>query len=224
MLPLPPDAIIALCFGLLFSFLFVFIFMRSYPLKAKLLYVVFFEAILLCAMVALLWASNVSIDSGVGTFGKNETVKIGMSVFGFPYAGGAFIYTKGLYSMEKKSGFTFFKLENGYWNEILVECRDCVFKDCVEGRIIEKFYPSAPSQCALVASGFLEWNKLAYFPVEKQCNGVPYPTYDLLPAGEGAYKAEFCYGKAFQFDWDEKTCKSFSGSEPTCAETEFWLG
>ncbi|MFH1470241.1 MAG: hypothetical protein ABIF01_00675 [Candidatus Micrarchaeota archaeon] len=222
MMPLPPDAVNFLAtISVILGFLGI-VLLRGRSFKSKIIYVLLLECFLITTILVWYALSSVHILTELETYQAGRQVRVFVSIFGAPYTGGLFLYQSGPYSMEKKSGYSFYRLEGSNWVWLDTECRDCWFRDCVDGEIVGKGnLISGP--CAQVTDKAYVWNQTAYVLESRECAGKPYNTYVQKPAGPGRYKVELCYGRAFNFDWDFPQCAPMQNVEPTCAESYFWI-
>ncbi len=222
MMPLPPETerLLATSFVIL-GFLGV-VLLRGKSFKSKIIYLLLLLCVLISAAAVWYAISSVHILSDLETYQAGRPIRITVSVLGTPYVGGTFIYQNGPYSVQKSLGYSIYKLDGSNWVELNVECRDCVFRDCVNGEIVERA-KTPPGLCQKVSDRPYLWNQTVYVSEPRECAGKPFTTYVQVPAGPGKYKAEICYGKAFNFDWDMPFCSPLQNVEPTCTESQFWI-
>ncbi len=222
MMPFPPETVryLATIFVIL-GFLGV-VYLRRTSFKSKIIYLILL-ALLLVATVAVWYAmASTHILTELEIYAAGRPVKVLVDIFGVPYVGGTFIYESGPYAMQRSSGFSFYRLEGSNWAEINTECRDCVFRECVNGQIIEKIQPPG-GPCVQLSSMPYIWNQTVFVSETRDCGGKPYSTYVQTQAGPGRYKIELCYGKAFNFDWEMPRCSPLQNVEPSCSEAYFWI-
>jgi hypothetical protein len=223
MMPFPPDAVRLSAVGFVLLGFFGVAYMRGNTFKSKVLYVLLLFLIFVCALGAWFAIASASLVPDMQTYPAGRPVRITMNVFGAPYSGGVFTYQLGPYPFEKKSGLIIYKLSGSDWQELDTDCSDCVFVDCVDGGTVERRQSEHDSKCSQLSAQNITWDQTVYSPVVKYCGGKPYTTHEQAPAGPGRYKAEFCYGKAFNFDWDAPYCTPFQNAEPVCAEANFLI-
>ena len=222
MLPLPPETVRLLATSFVILGFLGIVLLRGRSFKSKIIYLLLLLCILVSAAAVWYAISGVHILSDLETYQAKRPIRITVSVLGTPYTGGTFVYQNGPYPAQKISGYAFYRLEGSNWIELNSECKECVFRDCVNGEIVERAKtPIGP--CQQITEKPYVWNQTVYVSEQRDCAGKPFISFVQVPVGPGKYKAEICYGRAFNFDWDMPFCSPLQNVEPTCTESQFWI-
>ncbi|MFH0817407.1 MAG: hypothetical protein V1909_02115 [Candidatus Micrarchaeota archaeon] len=222
MMPFPSETVRLLATGFVILGFLGVILLRGNSFKSKVMYTLLLFCLLFASVGVWYAISSVHILTELETYRTGRPVTVTVTIFGTPYLGGTFIYQDGTYSVQKASGFSFYRLDGSNWVELDTECKECVFRDCVDGKIEERTRPP-PGQCYPATGHPYIWNQTEYVVEQRECAGKPYTSHAQKPTGPGQYKAEFCFGRAFNFDWDMPMCTPFQNVAPTCMESQFWI-
>ena len=220
MMPLPTDSVRLVLVGFaVLGFLGV-AYLRGHSSKSKLMYLVLLFILLCCGVFGWYATSGATILTEMGSYPGSKPVKVLVSVLGVPYVGGTFEYMDGPYPLEKRTGFNFYVFRDFGWELLKTECSDCIISECVNGQIVDR-YAGSSAGCRELTSAPYIWNQTYYASAVKYCDGKRYSTYEEYPVGPGRYRAELCFVKAFDYDWDGPGCVPFQNVEPMCTSAEF---